>query len=194
MRRFTFLAAAIPIAHAATLADVCTTSYVQASLPADGFYNGITIDASSVTASPVYNSSISGSVMYPDGTIDGFCNGKSSRGPKGKRKQLTRGFEVTMAYTHNGRDDQVLLNYWLPAPANFKNRYLATGGGGLAINSGLTTSGSLPGGLLYGAVAGKYSVLYSYFSICYQNRESREKSRFSCCLESHRPVGSLVNT
>lgn len=61
---------------------------------------------------------------------------------------------VTFAYTHNGRNDQVLLNYWLPTPASFKNRYLSTGGGGLAINSGTSSSGSLPGGILYGAVAG----------------------------------------
>lgn len=59
-----------------------------------------------------------------------------------------------MAYTHNGRDDTVNLNFWLPAPASFMNRYLSTGGGGLAINSGTSSSGSLPGGLLYGAVAG----------------------------------------
>jgi tannase len=41
--------------------------------------------------------------------------------------------------------------YWLPTPAHFQNRYLSTGGGGFAINSG--TQG-LPGGLLYGASAG----------------------------------------
>jgi len=60
---------------------------------------------------------------------------------------------VTFAYSHNGRDDQVFLNFWLPSPANFRNRYLSAGGG-LAINSGLTTSGSLPGGTQYGAVSG----------------------------------------
>jgi tannase len=63
------------VVHAASLSDVCTTSYVQAALPADGFYNGITIDSSSVTTSPVYNTSVSGNNMYPDGTFD-FCNGK----------------------------------------------------------------------------------------------------------------------
>ncbi|KAG4439177.1 hypothetical protein IFR05_005330 [Cadophora sp. M221] len=121
-------------AFAVTINDVCTTSYVQASLPADGFVRGLTFDSTSVTASPVFNASVSGAEMFPDATFD-FCN-------------------VTFAYTHDGTSDTVHLNYWLPAPANFKNRYLSTGGGGLAINSGTTTSGSLPGGVQYGAVSG----------------------------------------
>jgi tannase len=125
-------AASAGVARAATLASVCTTSYVTSALPTDLF--GMTIDTSSVTAAAVYNASSTGSVMFPDATFD-FCN-------------------VTMAYSHNGRDDQVLLNFWLPSPASFKNRWLSTGGGGLAINSGVTTSGSLPGGVQYGAVSG----------------------------------------
>ena len=58
---------------------------------------------------------------------------------------------VTFAYSHNGLDDTVLVTYWLPTPATFKNRFLATGGSGLAINFG---NMSLPGGVMYGAVAG----------------------------------------
>ncbi len=111
---------------------MCTTSHVAASLPSDLF--GLTVDSSSVTASPIYNTSIAASVMYPAATID-FCN-------------------FTMAYSHNGRNDSVLLNFWLPTPANFQNRWLSTGGGGLAINSGASTTGSLPGGVMYGAVSG----------------------------------------
>jgi tannase len=125
-------AATAGVARAASLASVCTTSYVTSSLPTDLF--GMTIDSSSVTAAAVYNASASGSVMFPDATFD-FCN-------------------VTMAYSHNGRSDQVLLNFWLPSPDKFQNRWLSTGGGGLAINSGVTTSGSLPGGVQYGAVSG----------------------------------------
>ena len=117
--------------HAATLADVCTVSTVTAALPS---YLGITVDASSVTANAVYNASASGSVMFPDAVFD-FCN-------------------VTFAYSHDGKSDRVVVAYWLPDPDNFKNRFLATGGGGYAINSGLTTGGSLPGGVSYGAVAG----------------------------------------
>jgi tannase len=77
--RFTSALAAVAsiatAANAATLGQVCTTSNVQAALPADGFYNGITIDSTSVTASPVYNTSVSGNYMYPDGTFD-YCNGR----------------------------------------------------------------------------------------------------------------------
>ena len=45
----------------------------------------------------------------------------------------------------------MLVTYWLPSPDKFQNRFLSTGGGGFAVNSG---NGSLPGGLLYGAAAG----------------------------------------
>jgi hypothetical protein len=72
--------------------------------------------------------------MFSDGVFD-YCN-------------------VTFAYTHSGRGDQVLVTYWLPTPHTFQSRYLSTGGGGLAINSGTTSSGSLLGGIIYGAVAG----------------------------------------
>lgn len=126
--------ASASIANAASLGDVCTPSKIQASLAATGSIPGLTVDSSSVTVNAVYNASASGQYMFPDATFD-FCN-------------------ITFAYSHNGRSDKVFLNYWLPAPAKFQNRYLSTGGGGLAINSGLTTTGSLPGGVQYGAVSG----------------------------------------
>ncbi|MCJ1445285.1 MAG: hypothetical protein MMC23_005790 [Stictis urceolatum] len=118
-------------ASCASLHSVCTTSYAQAALPAAGSFPGITIDTSSVAATATTNYSASNSLMYPDAIFD-YCN-------------------VTFAYTHDGRNDRVLVTYWLPAPADFQNRFLATGGGGLAINSG---SMSVAGGVAYGAAAG----------------------------------------
>ncbi|KAH8599289.1 putative tannase [Bisporella sp. PMI_857] len=122
------------IVQAATLNDICTTSYLGASLPVEGFYNGITILPASLTANAVTNTSVSGSNNFPDATFD-YCN-------------------VTFQYTHDGTYDIVNVMYWLPAPSKFQNRYLSTGGGGLAINSGTTSGGSLPGGVQYGAVSG----------------------------------------
>ncbi|KIW04470.1 uncharacterized protein PV09_04730 [Verruconis gallopava] len=123
-------------AYTATLADVCTSSYVTASLPEDQWSigdvdNNIIFDRTSITANPVYNASSGSSDFYPEGVFD-YCN-------------------VTLAYSHAGRNDRVNLVYWLPAPDSFQNRYLSTGGGGFAINSG---TNSLPGGLLYGAASG----------------------------------------
>ncbi|OJJ45149.1 hypothetical protein ASPZODRAFT_27150 [Penicilliopsis zonata CBS 506.65] len=136
MHKPTLLAATMSAAaaHAASLTDICTTSYIESKLPTSDFNEGIEIDSSSVTAAVVYNASSSGSYFFPATNFD-FCN-------------------VTFAYTHEGLNDTVQLNYWLPAPSSFANRFLATGGGGYAINSGLTVSGSLPGGLVYGAAAG----------------------------------------
>ncbi|RDW65208.1 hypothetical protein BP5796_09900 [Coleophoma crateriformis] len=123
--------------QAVTLDDVCTVAYVEASLPDSITYLGttaVTIDPSSIQVNPVLNNTVTDSSMFPDGQFD-YCN-------------------VTFAYTHTGRNDSVTVAYWLPTPASFKNRYLATGGGGYAINSGTGNSGSLPGGVFYGAVAG----------------------------------------
>lgn len=133
---------------ATTLEDVCTVSHIQGSLPMQDLYLGdwgniaIAIDSSSVTAQPVTNYSVSGQVMYPDATFD-YC-------------------DVIFAYTHPGRGDRVQVRYWLPAPSNFQNRYLSTGGGGFAINSGAM---SLPGGVQYGAVSGATDGGFGNFSI-----------------------------
>lgn len=113
-----------------TLADICSASYSKGKLPLNAI-EGITVDPSSVSAQAFYNVSVSGQVMYPDATFD-YCN-------------------VTFAYSHNGWDDRVLVTYWLPTPSEFQSRFLGTGGGGYAINSG---SQSVAGGIIYGAVAG----------------------------------------
>ncbi|MCJ1250737.1 hypothetical protein MMC30_007965 [Trapelia coarctata] len=105
-------AASVAIVYGATLDEVCTSSYAQASLPFNGFYLGITIDPSSLVVTPVTNVEVRDENLYPNAVFD-YCN--------------------------------------LPTPGNFQNRYLATGGGGYAINSG---NGSLPGGIIYGAVVG----------------------------------------
>ncbi|KFZ11505.1 hypothetical protein V501_04735 [Pseudogymnoascus sp. VKM F-4519 (FW-2642)] len=135
------LVASVAIARATTIAEVCTPSYVQSSLVFDSLINGIVIDSSSVTANIVTDASVNGDNNFPDAVFD-YCN-------------------VTFAYSHNGADDQVHVWYWLPTPDTFKNRYLSTGGGGYAINSG---TGSLPGGVTYGAVAGATDGGFGSFS------------------------------
>ncbi|KIV86639.1 hypothetical protein PV11_02239 [Exophiala sideris] len=117
--------------RALDLDDICTSSYLAAHFPAVDFYPGITLDPGSIAASVVLNASVMGNVFYPDITFD-YC-------------------DVNFTYSHNGLGDSVVLTYWLPSPSNFENRFLATGGGGYAINSG---TNSLPGGMGYGAVAG----------------------------------------
>lgn len=122
--------------RAATLDDVCTPTYVAAHLPADGYFGdyALALNADSVTANPVINHTVGpvDSVFFPAAQFD-YCN-------------------VSFTYSHEGRDDSVLLTLWLPTPDNFQNRFLTTGGGGYAINSQLQ---SLPGGVMYGAVAGQ---------------------------------------
>lgn len=123
-------AASAVAANVVSLSSVCSDDNIIAALPADDIYQGITIDRTYATSNVVTNSSVSGN-FFPDAIID-YCN-------------------VTVAYSHSGRDDRVLLQFFLPAPSNFQNRWLSNGGGGLAIYAGEQT---LPGGIIYGAVSG----------------------------------------
>lgn len=128
------LAAIMSSVGGVTLDDVCTTSYVAAHLPASGYYDdySLNVNADSVTANSVSKYTVGpvDSPFYPAASFD-YCN-------------------VTFTYSHGGLNDSVLLTFWLPTPDDFQNRYLFTGGGGYAINSQLQ---SLPGGVMYGAVA-----------------------------------------
>ena len=116
---------------ALSLKDLCTTAYAASKLPAAGTYQGITIDPASVITTLTSNYTLSSQVFYPDANID-YCN-------------------ITFSYNHDGRNDRVNVAYFAPDPSAFKNRFLATGGGGLAINSGAT---SVTGGVSIGAVGG----------------------------------------
>ena len=128
--RATLWTCVVVIASAAaastSLSDICTSAYAKNALPI-GAIQGVTIDTSSVSASLVTNFTAS-SIFYPTSTFD-YCN-------------------VTFAYSHDGIEgDVVHVQYWLPAPGQFKNRYVSTGGGGWAINSG---SSSIPTGVIVG--------------------------------------------
>ncbi|KAJ5659847.1 tannase subunit [Penicillium longicatenatum] len=123
--------AAAAIAQAANLGDVCTASRAKAAIPKHGLLPGIVTSSSTITANPVYNVTVTDEVYYPDATFD-YCN-------------------VTMTYSHQGKDDKVLLNFWLPTPENFQNRWVSTGGFGFAIN----VEETLPGGVIYGAATGR---------------------------------------
>ncbi|KAJ4307483.1 hypothetical protein N0V94_009714, partial [Neodidymelliopsis sp. IMI 364377] len=114
-----------------SLTDLCTTSYAQSKLPTASTLQGITIDPSSVITTLASNYSFTNQVFYPDATV-AYCN-------------------ITFSYTHNGLNDLVNVAYFAPDPSAFKNRFLATGGGGLAINSKAT---SVTGGVSLGAVSG----------------------------------------
>lgn len=113
-------------ASATSLSSICTTSYATEALPI-GAIDGITIDADSVSTSLVTNYTAS-SIFFPTDTFN-YCN-------------------LTFAYSHDGIDDDVVhVQYWLPEPSKFQNRYVSTGGGGWAINSG---SSSIPTAIIAG--------------------------------------------
>lgn len=131
MNKFLSLLALSSVAYATSLGSACTVSRIRDSLPKNDYILGVTFDHDSVTANAVYNSSHSDGTFFPDATID-FCN-------------------VTFSYTHSGLDQTVIVGYYLPSPDNFQNRFLATGGGAYAIQSGLM---SAPGGVMYGAASG----------------------------------------
>lgn len=128
--RYSLWASTLVLASAAatttSLSDICTSAYAKKALPVDQL-QGVTVDPSSISTSLVTNFTAS-SIFYPTTTFD-YCN-------------------VTFAYSHDGIEgDIVHVQYWLPAPAQFKNRYVSTGGGGWYINSGTQ---SIPTGVIVG--------------------------------------------
>ncbi|CAD6448703.1 19d4ff08-423e-4a13-99ad-d43534fa0e5b [Sclerotinia trifoliorum] len=132
MRARAVAALAASTANAASLADVCTVSNVQAALPANGTLNGINPIATSVTANAVYNAtSKSSNVAY------NYCN-------------------VTVTYAHPGKD-LVVAWYNFPSPETYKNRFYVGGGGGYALNADPT--GGLPYGAVSGVSDAGYAAI-----------------------------------
>jgi tannase len=145
---------------------------VKSSLPANNF--GITIDPASIVVVPVTNASVSSQNFFPSAQFD-YCG-------------------VEFTYSHDGLNDQVHVIYWLPTPDKFQNRYLSTGGDGFAINSGL---GSLPGGIIYGAVAGTTDGGFGGFNtqsdavFLVKNATVNLKSLYMFGYEAHHELSSL---
>ena len=123
---------------------MCTVANVQAALPANGTLLGIDLLPSSVTASPLYNVSVGGGGMGGSSSSEAytFCN-------------------VSLAYTHTGKGDEVNLLFAFPSPSDFKSRFYVAGGGGYSLSSSAT------GGLSYGAAGGATDAGYDSFTNSY---------------------------
>lgn len=124
-----------------SLTDVCSVANVQAALPANGTILGVNLIPSSVTAAVANASASTGGMggMAKRDTSSLYCN-------------------VTVQYTHTGKDDSVLLWYSFPAPDAYENRFYIGGGGGYSEGTSNPT-----GGLSYGAVSGSTDSGYSGF-------------------------------
>lgn len=101
--------ASVSAASSLTLEDMCEVSYIQSTLPYDAGV-GLQLDNTSISLSVVNN------YTGLDDQLYNFCS-------------------LNFTYSHAGRGDTVTLNYWLPDPAEFKNRYLSTGGAGFSSKS-----------------------------------------------------------
>lgn len=137
-------ALAATTANAASLSDLCTVSNVQSALPANGTLLGIELLPSTVTAGAVYNATAGGMMGASTSSATfNYCN-------------------VTVTYTHPGKDDKVVVWYGFPSPTDFKNRFYVGGGGGYSLSGS-----SVTGGLSYGAVTGTTDAGYDGYSNSY---------------------------
>ncbi|KAK9447363.1 Tannase/feruloyl esterase [Limtongia smithiae] len=114
------------VAGLSSLSEICNSTFITDALPVDA-YTGIEIDKTSLIVNQLDNFTVNSGGAY------NICN-------------------ITFSYTHVGRDDTFQVNYWLPDPAAFRNRFLATGGGALMINGGASGPSDGP---VYGAVSGR---------------------------------------
>lgn len=130
-----------------SLSTLCTAAHVQAALPIDGTLLGLNLLPSTVTAAPVYNASVGGSMMSSStgAATYNYCN-------------------VTMNYTHTGKNDTIALKYAFPEQSDFKNRFYLSGGGGYSLSSDAT------GGLSYGAASGATSAGYDAFEYSFDEK------------------------
>ncbi|KAK4230002.1 putative tannase subunit protein [Podospora fimiseda] len=119
-------------ARNSSLSTICTTEYVQNSLPAVGFVKGVNLDQSSISVNAVYNYSVPATYTHPGAVGRSFCN-------------------VTFSYSHAGTNDKTNLWFFLPSPDQFQNRYLSTGGASISMTLG---EWGLSVGLVYGAASG----------------------------------------
>ncbi|KAJ5093768.1 Tannase/feruloyl esterase [Penicillium angulare] len=131
------MALATAASAASSLTDVCTVANVKSALPANGTILGVNVIPSLSTANTVYNASGSSAMGTTSGSTEtyNYCN-------------------VTVTYTHPGKDDTVVVMYAMPEPSDYKKRFYVAGGGGYSLNADTT------GGLEYGAVAGATSAGY----------------------------------
>ncbi|KAF3033221.1 hypothetical protein E8E11_001889 [Didymella keratinophila] len=122
-----------------SLSTLCTVSNVQAALPVDGTLLGLNLLSDTVTAAPVYNASVGGGMMgaFTGGATYNYCN-------------------VTVSYSHIGKNDTIALKYALPEPSNFKNCFYLSGGELTKIGKPLTQA-------FYGL---NNTRLYTYFKGC----------------------------
>ncbi|KAK3985656.1 Tannase/feruloyl esterase [Cladorrhinum sp. PSN332] len=118
-------------ARNSSLSTICTTEYIQNSLPAAGFVKGVNLDTSSITVNAVYNYTVPPTYTHPGAVGRNFCN-------------------VTFSYSHAGTSDKTNLWFFLPSPDQFQNRYLSTGGASISMTLG---EWGLSVGLVYGAAS-----------------------------------------
>lgn len=130
-----------------SLSTLCTVANVQAALPADGTLLGLNLLSDTVTAAPVYNASVGGGMMGGSngGATYNYCN-------------------VTVSYTHTGKNDSIALKYAFPEPSDFRNRFYLSGGGGFSLSSDAT------GGFTNGAASGATSAGYDAFDYSYDEK------------------------
>ncbi|GME86249.1 unnamed protein product [Ambrosiozyma monospora] len=135
---------ALSYAGSTSLSDICTSDYIESILPADGEILGVQMVPGSTSASVVANASLSSGGMggmsssSSDDTTYTYCN-------------------VTVEYTHPGKDDSVILIFGFPDVSDFKDRFYVAGGGGFSLSTDYTS------GLEYGAVSGATSAGYDAF-------------------------------
>ncbi|KAI8965488.1 feruloyl esterase-like protein B precursor [Daldinia sp. FL1419] len=168
------LGAFVGITRAASLSDYCTSAYATSVLPVQNLGLGITVDTSSVSATLATNISVS-SEWFGTAEID-YCN-------------------ITFAYSHDGiANDAVHVSYLVPPPEKFLNRYVSTGGGGLAINSGLSFS---PVGVISGAVSGITDGGFGNFNTQYDkvfllaNNTVNWQATYMFGYQAHRELATL---
>lgn len=78
----------------ASLADVCTTSYLQSVLPANGFVDGVDLSTASVRVNSVRDFTVAASASFPGKSHLDFCNVTFSYGHTGLATKASNALRI----------------------------------------------------------------------------------------------------
>lgn len=161
-----------------SLSDLCNVAHIEASLPANRTHMGIEIIAADISASlinPDSTKNVNRRDTHHHHDEEDHHNKTRHHDHEGHHHDHHNHLKdfngtlhghnytgypycsVSLAYSHCGKDDKVIVKYAFPSPENFRDRFFVAGGHEYALGREATR------GLKYGAVGGATDAGYDGF-------------------------------
>ncbi|KAL1887670.1 hypothetical protein Sste5346_010065 [Sporothrix stenoceras] len=141
------------MAYNTTIAALCTTAHLAPMFAGFTALDSVVYHNANLTATLVtnYTNTPGSGPTWPEHTGLNFCNVSITYGHINLEDSVSLDHSSPIHLVPHAHQltTKIINEFWLPNPVDYKNRVLATGGGGWS-NSGASSMG---GGLSYGAVS-----------------------------------------